>query len=1223
MRRIRELIAAGKLGTSDEIIFKHKSSIFTARVRSNGSIVSNPSATRPDPMIFDSPSNFVNEMALSVLDLSQKHRPRLFLNGWDECFVNGRSLCALRSEMYREKDSNPSIHTSSHDKKHASLSGSDSRVRHSPSVKVSRKVSTPPRPASPPASASQRTPPSSHNQKLTSVSHSPQSSRPHVSPANAQRNSAERSNIPSSRPARNVSALLSDQNHQLRQPNSRSIPNDKGDYLSKRRLPDKNMEGDVSMGGALRHEISGGRIGSDVKERARVKHLERDPHVKNENSPSNDVPVTEGDARGLSAASMQTGDESNSNASPQTHFEHRKRSNDELRSKSKEAGKIPGSASAKERGALALKEGAGIGHSKFASKEDDAKIREMGVESFRSKSEGGGDVKSYKDGGNDDIGANREVGSVEEEEEMERGVSAEVRNGKLVSKGKGGGQGKGSDGAEGEAKEESGGRGTKNVTTNVSSWPNRLASSGKRKKAEDIGDDTGPLRQKRVRRESNKGPRGWEQCSLTSRRVEKLDPETMEAVAVAARAEKEEESRRGRRTTRLAAGKIKQVDYNVTSNVVSGRPGSEKHDVDEDEDEDDDDDEDEDDMLDVGDIDVDGDDGVVRVGDGDDSKNMREHRKTEKASAGSNDSESVANSCRNATGGSSKKRALHDEAGGSTRLKCSKRPSKKHCSGSDWKRTGGLRLDDDTYFLNEDDATGKDVDTNKNIGPGKPVEMCTAALKVEKEQVEVMLENRRDALGWTIEQLTCIGECVRSCNSVSTGKIVESLRRRKDRVIEERKFGDVRRYLERALKSMGSLSRLLKMKSEEISVKQLLSFICGDIRRLETGGLYTGYPRRPLGILQVVNEEEQNKASIQKDVKKVQRDCEDIRMKLENEIDSRRKAELDIDQVRVQCLDAKLSVEREVEKQRKLNVEMNWMERCEKKTICLVKETKNLFSKLRGEHTDVDGELEGTKDDLKTDIVMGSTSRAGKVKSSDGQNCFVTGEKRGEIFQNGDAEMSGDALEKRKKRSHEMDRLRWLIATKEAECEKYQRMCERERMQAVAYKEEKLRLEKEVQGLSMARRGGSSGGGSGANLLKDVAEAAVTTVKSSSKVSKDNSGKEGGGKKNEPKWTADGNSNKGAWSSGRGKGGHGTNGGKSVAGQSQTGASRSGGGPQQTPQAQRGSSHKAASWAKSSKATNNGGGKSTGGEIVKQAKRKGNGGGGGKHQGNNGKAGNS
>lgn len=86
-------------------------------------------------------------------------------------------------------------------------------------------------------------------------------------------------------------------------------------------------------------------------------------------------------------------------------------------------------------------------------------------------------------------------------------------------------------------------------------------------------------------RRSEKKPKDSKSADLASAvdvDMVELDPEAREAAAIAAQAEKEEASNRKRRTTRLAAGKIKQVDYKASANPQSIRslsPGQDNEDA--------------------------------------------------------------------------------------------------------------------------------------------------------------------------------------------------------------------------------------------------------------------------------------------------------------------------------------------------------------------------------------------------------------------------------------------------------------------------------------------------------------------------------------------------------------------------------------------------------------------------------------------------------------------
>lgn len=577
-----------------------------------------------------------------------------------------------------------------------------------------------------------------------------------------------------------------------------------------------------------------------------------------------------------------------------------------------------------------------------------------------------------------------------------------------------------------------------------------------------------------------------------------LDPETMEAAAIAEQAEKEEASRRGRRTTRLASGKIKQVDYKASNNPLNARGLSPGHDHDE------------------------GDSNSNHGHDttsGETGRQSRRRVTTQSHSSGPSRSSKRVALMRSSHGpydnesgdeelgrwaGSGKGSEESDDKSGrgdevsedDIEMGDLNKPEENSRSESLSRKKSKTSSGSVESSDNEDHSARGQIDGQRVHAGGKPSKECIMELSMEKRQREEVLEHRRDAMGWTIRELISIGKAVKECYSSDAVKVARVLSNRKDWT--ENETGRVQSYVERATAAIEKVTHEMSgvMESRDDGVRLLLAFITADIHRLESGGLKTGYPRRPLAILDHGFSEDQQRVTTLKDVKKIQRESDEVRAKLEAEMESRRKAEMDMDIADVLLRQVNFFRERVNDRTQDLKAELDWLDRRESKTLGLVEDTKNLFARLRGEK---DGAAENAEKTKKVEVLVGEEDDRPRTK---GQGLTSQQGPSGRNVRESwddDANVVIKKAEKRTRRRQAMERLRWLIATKEAESEAYQRLCEKERSRLFNLLEVKSRLETEVYNLGLKAGSGSAGGPGGSTVVSSIVNVTLKTGKDGSR----------------------------------------------------------------------------------------------------------------------------
>lgn len=622
---------------------------------------------------------------------------------------------------------------------------------------------------------------------------------------------------------------------------------------------------------------------------------------------------------------------------------------------------------------------------------------------------------------------------------------------------------------------------------NCASLSPAKSDSKKRKRAEN--DDSSPSdgntssrqnqeRSSRRRTEWNRSARKLEIPSVSELNTEGLDAETREAVAIAAQAEKDEANNRSRRTTRLAAGKIKQVDYKAAGNAQGLRGYSPSNEEDEAEN-------------------IHSNDSNAeparsnrrRVVQNQSMPPQRTSRRVARMRSSQEKDQSSVEEHELSSPGNGSEGPREADAGASqndidAELASGSRMNGSRSDGRDRKR---VRCDGRKTRQQQADAVDLDGDERAYYGTrsgtrensvadmGDEADDAASSDKMDTDEdgeLEDDIEKRKDRHGWTALELEKIGKAVDVVRSTEHEKINNVLRSGERWDTGEITKSMVASYLSNAVYSIGQQkSELLQdQKKTEVTVDELRSFIGMDVWRVRTGGLSNEFSQKASSILARVDKDEKRKASLEKIRRKLQRETDDYRSKLDGELETRRKIELDAAYVELQVLEIAHFLPIEEGRRHRLEKVLEQYKSLDMRVRSELDKTKILVSQLRGERESQD-ELPAVEKNLTT-----SQSLADKPDDVENGNLPKGGTQPPpeSITSGEDMKMTHKEEASLSQRQQEMERLRYLIADREAEAETFQRACEKERMKFANLLEAKNRMEVE---LYMSKSFGSHGPG--------------------------------------------------------------------------------------------------------------------------------------------------
>lgn len=1021
MRRIQDMLSAGKLTTSDLLTFKYKGLVFNATILSDGSLKAKSAQNPPLPStpapgaekdqqpsnpgsaaykLYSSPSEFASEMAVNVIlsdEKAVKPRGKLSINGWEECVVSGRTIASIRSEMLREQRSDaPDLARAERKQKEArdlvaEALGSEAIEEVVATVEKERS-SSPPQHEVEQKPILEVTPPDEVPQQVEeSKDAKPESSE--SNDAKLESNEAE-----------------------------------KVQTLEK----EKDMDG------------SGGAIEPQEKEDDKAKEpvFERTEKAA--------IREDEAEAKNVSGTfGPKTDNQEDDNKAT---CDNQKPQREE-----KVDSKLPVDAGEK-------------------------------VQHMAGQSIGSGDSQ---------------VPSPVNEDKESKSSPEESKAASLQQEILGN--------SESEAEHSSTPEGEEALTSKKRSRsPPKLEPRKKKRTYESDSPPSGsitPSKKSQERRKSRsegvKNSKKVDIPSVSDMDVAELDRDAMEAVAVAAQAEKEEANSRARRTTRLAAGKIKQVDYKASANPLVARsvsPGKEADDSD---------------PLSQGNEPV----GDVprssrrRVAQNVPVQPQRSSRRVAKLRS-SNEKETYSNEEQDLSGGRSSsggngsdgrgdKNSPSDEmdvdTGMATRFNSRER---KRSRGEGSRGEGGAKRTRYGYEIDYE-SSGKGHGTrgstreNSVVDPGEVLDLNDPHEAYDEDEdivEEAGIEERTDANGFTIGDLRIIRKAVRGAESIDPDNVMDALNKLEDRGdIEDAKCREIPAYLRDIVSSVIDMAGALSMEME-VDMNHVLAAVATDAWRLRKGGLRTGFARKATAILRRINKENQLRHSLERSRRKENRDIEEVRGNLEREMESRRKAELDAMAVRVQLCEVTRGLSRERARIRGSKKEAERFKRREHDVRNRLEKTKILVGQLRSGKESPNGAKNTAKQSTpQQDARKPETEDVDKVKQ---ESPGVLGES---VTSDDDVDLADKNVSTTSQRQLEMERLRALIAARESEAESFQRSCERERMRFVSALESKNRLESDLFAQKTHASGGHDGGVSGASAAQVLHRSGKETSKKGDK----------------------------------------------------------------------------------------------------------------------------
>ncbi len=442
---------------------------------------------------------------------------------------------------------------------------------------------------------------------------------------------------------------------------------------------------------------------------------------------------------------------------------------------------------------------------------------------------------------------------------------------------------------------------SKKTSSKKSKSPSPVPETKKRKRSES-GTPQSPSNsgsasmEKATRARSSKSRRRLNMDIGPGIPTDKLDPDTVEAVAVAAAAEKEE-AIAARRTTRLAAGKIDKVDYNA----ASGLPSKPFSNVEPDESD--------------GDI-----MGIEPATD--------EPRKSRRREASEREKQRVSRR-------QAKKRASREQSPGRNGGDGNEGRSSKRGSRSA-SRNG------DSDGAKRGSSVGKDETGEVENAP----ESRTGTPNSDEDHEEadefaaVNVSDREDEKGWTISSLSGIASAVRRAESTTPSVVAGNMRKEKLLSNLDLTERDVIDKLNEVIAEIERVHSLCDVSSDNL-VREVLAFFATDLRRLSSG-----HPRPVYTTQRRIARIEKRRVSMEKKKRRAKRELDEVVNKLESEMESRRKTDLDAAFATMNLKELERECQREAESKVKLEKDIKYVKAQERDGRKRFERTKRLYSKL-------------------------------------------------------------------------------------------------------------------------------------------------------------------------------------------------------------------------------------------------------------------------------------
>jgi hypothetical protein len=337
----------------------------------------------------------------------------------------------------------------------------------------------------------------------------------------------------------------------------------------------------------------------------------------------------------------------------------------------------------------------------------------------------------------------------------------------------------------------------------------------------------------------------------------------------------------------------------------------------------------------------------------------------------------------------------------------------------------------------------------------------------------------RDEDGWSTAELGAVANAVKSAASLDPVVVFAAASKASQGGAPlSRSQDDVAQYLERVtglIREMCPRTPSAASSDAGIRVNDMLSFLAAEVWRLVSG------VERPAGeVTKLIRKEARHRAFLDKSRRKLKRDLEETRVKLEGEMEVRRRINLEAAYHQLRVGDCRPALVREAAKRRRTEAEVELYKRRDADARQRTENVKLLGGQLRGERV---LDSTATADD---DALMDAPAALAAVDGGGAEDSMeVDADVATAVVENGDvkeaaagesgtsAEMDTDCPEVGRgadagaaavaaENAQEIRRLRALIATFESEAEGGQRACEAARTRVMALQEGKAKLEHEV-----------------------------------------------------------------------------------------------------------------------------------------------------------------
>lgn len=546
-----------------------------------------------------------------------------------------------------------------------------------------------------------------------------------------------------------------------------------------------------------------------------------------------------------------------------------------------------------------------------------------------------------------------------------------------------------------------------------------------------------------------------------------LDPDAIEAVAVAAQAEKEEANSRARRTTRLAAGKIKQVDYKASASAPGTRSVSPGNEYDDNE------------------VNVLSNDSTIEPARAIRRKTpqsqallpqrssrrvarMRSSQEKERSPPEEPDTSGMgASLCVNGSAdrtdieGTRFRKEMEVDNGSVAKVgtraegrerkrATSRRTRQNHTDGTD---VDGSEKGDETRSSTREDSPGETAQiadiSRDNDGASEA-----------NEQVFNPGFEDNVAFGWNYTELSRIGDAVDIVESIAEEKIIDELDQNENWKVQDRSevvHERVKSYVEQAVASIERMKGLGRSEKSIATVDELRAYIATDVWRLKHSGLKHIYPLNRASLKRQIAEEEGKLCRFERARRKGQREVDDLRTKLDGELETRRKVDLEVTYADLLYTDQERELMREEARLQRLRKDSERYNAMEEHSRINLDRLRVLACHLRGEK---DGRDDGPSGTLSEFVEMKQDELDdNNLPKNEKQSREEAGIEDEDVVMK--ATDDGEPAEKLQ-RKFEIDRYHKLISTWEGEAEGKQRNSERVRMLIVNVAEHKRRLESEL-----------------------------------------------------------------------------------------------------------------------------------------------------------------